>query len=114
MDRTPSVPLKMSPDAQNMKMGPDSLGTAEKEFVRVKYEIGSQRPRYRRKRIWALKTLKWEPTATVPQKTIPGAPKHEIETRRPPYRRKRARECIHENETRCPRYRRKRVMALIT
>jgi hypothetical protein len=28
-DTTPSVPPKMSPGAQNMKTGPDALGTAE-------------------------------------------------------------------------------------
>jgi hypothetical protein len=32
-----------------MKMGPDALGTAENESGRAKHEIGTRRPRYRRK-----------------------------------------------------------------
>jgi hypothetical protein len=36
MGLTPSVPPKMSLGAQNMKMGHDVLGTAEKDFGRAK------------------------------------------------------------------------------
>jgi hypothetical protein len=35
---TPSVPPKMSPGTQNLKMGLDTLGTAENEFGRPKHE----------------------------------------------------------------------------
>jgi hypothetical protein len=37
-DRAPSIPLKMSPGAQNVKTGLDALGTAENESRRVKHE----------------------------------------------------------------------------
>jgi hypothetical protein len=76
-DPTPSVPLKMSPGAQNvktgrdargppkmcpgaqnMKMGPDAFGTAENESGCVKLKNGTRRPRYRRKRVCARKTRK--------------------------------------------------------
>jgi hypothetical protein len=45
----------MSPGAQNMKIGPDTLGTAENESGRAKYEKGTGHPRYRRKRVWERK-----------------------------------------------------------
>jgi hypothetical protein len=44
---TPSVPLKMSLSVQNMKMGPDALGTAENESGRAKHENRTGCPRYR-------------------------------------------------------------------
>jgi hypothetical protein len=45
----PSFPLKMSPEAQNIKTGPDALGTAKKYSQRAKYENKTRRPRNRRK-----------------------------------------------------------------
>jgi hypothetical protein len=36
-DLTPTVPPKMSSGAQNMKMGPYALGTAESDFGRAKH-----------------------------------------------------------------------------
>jgi hypothetical protein len=48
-DPTPSVPLKTSSGAQNMKMGPDYLGTAENDSESAKHEKGTRHPRYRRK-----------------------------------------------------------------
>jgi hypothetical protein len=36
-----------------MKTGPDSLGTAENEFMRAKNENGTRRPWYRRKLVRA-------------------------------------------------------------
>jgi hypothetical protein len=39
----------MSPGAQNMKKGPDTLDTAENEYGSAKDENGPRRPRYRRK-----------------------------------------------------------------
>jgi hypothetical protein len=46
----------MNPGAQNIKMGINVLGTAENEFGNAKYEIETQRPPYRRKRVRARKT----------------------------------------------------------
>jgi hypothetical protein len=46
---TPSVPPKMCPGAQNMKMGPDALGTAENVSGRAILENGTRRIRRRRK-----------------------------------------------------------------
>jgi hypothetical protein len=40
-DRMPSLPLKMSPDAQNIKTGPDGVGTAENESTSAKHVNGS-------------------------------------------------------------------------
>jgi hypothetical protein len=37
----PSVPPKTSPDAQNMKTGPDTLRTAKNESGIAKHEIGT-------------------------------------------------------------------------
>jgi hypothetical protein len=51
-----------------MKTGLDTLGTAENESGSGKHEIGTRRPRYRRKRF--------------------RSRKHENGTRRPRYRRK--------------------------
>jgi hypothetical protein len=39
----------MSPGAQNMKTGPDALGTVENESGSAKHEYGTQGPRYRQK-----------------------------------------------------------------
>jgi hypothetical protein len=87
-----SAPPKTSPGAQNMKTGPDALGTAEKEFGAenikkgpdaldtvenesgsAKHQNGTRRPRYRRKRIWERKTCKRDPMPSVPSKTSPAA-----------------------------------------
>jgi hypothetical protein len=46
----------MIPGAQNMKTGPDALGTAEYESGLVKHENGTHRPRYRGKRFRERKT----------------------------------------------------------
>jgi hypothetical protein len=97
----------MSPDAQNMKTGPDAHGTAESEFGSDKHENETWRPRYRQKRFRARKIWKRDPTISVPPKMSPGAQnmkngpfalgtvenesgsaKHEKGTRRPRYRRK--------------------------
>jgi hypothetical protein len=39
----------MSPGAQNIKTGPDALGTAENESGIAKLENGTRRTRHRRK-----------------------------------------------------------------
>jgi hypothetical protein len=44
-DPTPSVMPKMSLSAQNMKTGPDALGTTENESGRAKHENEIERPR---------------------------------------------------------------------
>jgi hypothetical protein len=38
---TPSVASKSNPGLQNMKTGPDALGSAQKEFKSAKYENGT-------------------------------------------------------------------------
>jgi hypothetical protein len=94
-----------------MKMGPDALNTAENESGSAKQENGSQRPWYRRKRFRERKTLKWDPTPSVPPKNESGrndlgtvendygSAKHENGNRRPRYRRKRVRDAKHEKGT---------------
>jgi hypothetical protein len=92
-----SVRPKTSPGAQNMKTGPVALNTVENESRREKKENGfvalataenesgsakhqneTRRPRYRRKRVWARKILKRDPSASLPPKTSPGA--HNMKT----------------------------------
>jgi hypothetical protein len=48
---TLSVPSKTSPEAQNKKTEPDAPGTAQNDSESEKYENGTWRPRYRRKRV---------------------------------------------------------------
>jgi hypothetical protein len=55
-DPPPSVPLKISPAAQNMKTGPVALGTAENESGRTNLKNGTRHPRYRRKLVRARTT----------------------------------------------------------
>jgi hypothetical protein len=56
--RDPSLPVpsKMSQGAQNVKTGPDALGTAENMFGSEKHENEKGNPRYGRKRVQARKT----------------------------------------------------------
>jgi hypothetical protein len=56
-----------------MKTGPDALVNEENESRSAKHQNGTQRPRYRRKRVQERKTLKRDPTPSVPPKTSPGA-----------------------------------------
>jgi hypothetical protein len=44
LEPTPSVPPKTSPGVENMKTGWDALGTAEKESVRAKHQMGPEAP----------------------------------------------------------------------
>jgi hypothetical protein len=53
---TPSVMPNTSPGAQNMKTGPDALGTAENESGSAKHENDTRRPRYRGKLLRERKT----------------------------------------------------------
>jgi hypothetical protein len=71
-DPTPSVPAKTSPGAQNVKMGPYALRTAENESRSTKPENGTRRTRHRQKRV--------------------GSTKHGNMTQRSRYRRKWVRE----------------------
>jgi hypothetical protein len=71
-DSTPHVSSKMSSGAQDLKTGPDALGTPENESGRAKHENGTD----------ALGTVENES----------GSAKHETGTRRPRNRRKRVRE----------------------
>jgi hypothetical protein len=54
--RHPWLLSKTSPGAQNIKTGPDALGTAENEFGSAKHDNGTRRPLYRRKLVWEHKT----------------------------------------------------------
>jgi hypothetical protein len=112
-DPTPSVPSKTSPGAQNIKTGPDALGTVE--------NIKTWRPRYCKKWVWPRQTLKRDPKPSVLSKTNPcaqnmktgpdtlstvenesGRVKYENGTRRPLYRWKRVRKCKTWKRTLCP------------
>jgi hypothetical protein len=72
-DPTPSVPPKTFPGAQNMKTGPDTLLTAGNNSGSAKLEKENRSPRYRRKLVWARKTLRRDPTPSVQPKTSPFA-----------------------------------------
>jgi hypothetical protein len=69
-DTTPSVPLKTSLGAQNMKTRPDAHGTAENESERAKHENGTRRTRNHRKRFRVRKTCKRDPTPSVSPKDV--------------------------------------------
>jgi hypothetical protein len=62
----------MSPEAQNMKMRHDALGTAENESEHTKHENGTKRPQYRRKRFRERITRKQDPAPSVLPKMSPG------------------------------------------
>jgi hypothetical protein len=55
-DPMPAVPPNTSQGLQNMKTGPDALGTAGNESGSAKHENGIRRSRYRRKRVRDCKT----------------------------------------------------------
>jgi hypothetical protein len=111
--------MKTCPGAQNVKMGPNALVTAENKSGRANLENGTRRPRYRRKRVWARKTLKRDATPSAPPKmssavqnvkTGPnalvtaenksGRANLENGTRRPQYRRNESGRAKLENGTR--------------
>jgi hypothetical protein len=97
----------MSTGTQNMKTGPDALGTMKNEYGSAKHDNSRVRPRYRRKRVRERKAWKRDPTPSEDLKMSPGAQnlktgpdavctaeneygdtKQENGTRRPRYRRK--------------------------
>jgi hypothetical protein len=86
---TPSVPPRTGMWAQNMKMGPDTLGIAQNKFGSTKHENGTQRPRYSPKRGWKRETG-LDALGTI--KNEFGSAKYENGIRRPRYRRKWVRE----------------------
>jgi hypothetical protein len=63
----------MSLGAQNMKTGPNALGTVEKDSGCAKQKNGTRRARYRRKNVWERKTLEREGTPSVSPKMSHGA-----------------------------------------
>jgi hypothetical protein len=63
----------MSPAAQNMKTGPDALGTNENGSRSTKHINGTRRARYKRKRVQEHKTYKRDPTPSVRPKMSPAA-----------------------------------------
>jgi hypothetical protein len=65
--------LKMITGVQNMKMGPNALGTAEKEYGDAKLENGARHPLNRRKRVRERKKRKCDPTPSELPKMSPGA-----------------------------------------
>jgi hypothetical protein len=101
----------MSQGAQNMKTGPDAIGNVEKESGRPKYENGTRRPRYRLKRVRARKTIKRDPTLSVPPKTSPGAQNKKTGPDALGTAENESRREKHDNGTRHHWYRRKRVKA---
>jgi hypothetical protein len=98
---------KKSPGVQNMKTGPDALGTAENKFGRTKHENGTRRPRSRRKRVRERKTRKRYSMSAVPSETSLGG--QNIKTG-PDALRTAGNDfgsVKHENGSQRPRYRRK-------
>jgi hypothetical protein len=67
----------MSLGAQNKKMRSDVLGTSENETGSAKYENGTRRPRYRRKRVWERKKFKTSPDALGTSENESASAKHE-------------------------------------
>jgi hypothetical protein len=77
----------MSPGEQNIKTGPDVLGTYENESGSVKQENRTRRPRYRQKLVPA-QNLKTGPIALGTAENESRRTKHENGTGHPRYRRK--------------------------
>jgi hypothetical protein len=97
----------MSPGAQNMKTGPDTLGTAKNEFGRAKLENEKGRPRYHRKRVRERKTRKQDLTLSVPRKTSSGAQNMKTGPDALGNAENESESAKRDNGTRHPRYRRK-------
>jgi hypothetical protein len=92
-----------------MKTRSDALGTVENESGSAKHENGTQRPRYRRKCVRALKTLKRDPTPSVSLKTSQGAQNMKMGLDDLDTLENESGRAKHENGTQRPRYRRKEV-----
>jgi hypothetical protein len=94
-----------------MKMGPDALGTTENDCGCANPENGTQRPRYRRKRVRESKTCKRDLTPSERQKTSPSAQNMKTGTDTLGSVENESGRAKHENGSRCPRYGRKRFRA---
>jgi hypothetical protein len=103
-DPTPSVPSKMSSAAQNIKIGPDALNTAENESGSAKHENGTRRPRFRRKCVRERKTSKREPTPFIPPKLSPREQNKKTGHHALGSFENRSESTKHESGTRRPRY----------
>jgi hypothetical protein len=99
----------MSPTAQNMKTGPDALGTAENESDNAKHENGTRRTRHRRNRVRERKTLKRDPTTSLLLKMNVGAQNMKTRLDALYTAENESERAKHENRTRRLRNRRKRV-----
>jgi hypothetical protein len=71
----PSLPPETSLVAQNMKTGPDALGSAPNGSGSAKHEYGTRLLRYRPKRVRERKIKKMDLAPSVPPNTGPGAQK---------------------------------------
>jgi hypothetical protein len=95
----------MSPGAQNMKKGPDTLGTAENESGCAKQENWTRPRRYYRKRVQARKTLIRDLTPSALPKTSPGGQNMKTGPDAFSTAEKESGRAKHENGTRRPLYR---------
>jgi hypothetical protein len=102
-DPTPSLPPKTCTGTQNMKTGPDALGTAENEYEdakhengarSAKHENGTRRPPYRRKRVRERKMKKQVPTPMLSAKMSTGTQNMKMGPNENEYG-----DAKHENET---------------
>jgi hypothetical protein len=82
-DPTPSVPPKTSPTTQNMKTGPDALGTAENESGLAKRD---PTPSILPKMSPGAQNMKTGPDTLDAAENESGSIKNENGTRRPQYR----------------------------
>jgi hypothetical protein len=106
-----SVPPKMSLGAQHKKSGTDALGTTENEARSEKQENGTRRPRYRRKWFSERKTRKRDPTPSEPLKMTAGMQNMKTEPDALVTAGNDSGSAKHENGTRRSRYRQKLVPA---
>jgi hypothetical protein len=78
----PSVPPKTGTGAQNMKTGPDTVGTAENGAGSAKHEKQKPTPSVQPKTGPGAQNMKTEPDARSTAETESGSAKHENGTRR--------------------------------
>jgi hypothetical protein len=83
LDPAPSVPPKTGTGEQNMKIEPDTLGTAEHGFGNEKHKNWTRRPRYHRKRLRKRKTWKLDTDPSIPPKSEWGVQNMKIRPRHP-------------------------------
>jgi hypothetical protein len=93
--------------SENMKTGPGALGIAQNESESAKHENGTQLPWYRPKRFYERKICKQDPTPSVSSKKPPGAQNMKTGPDALGTVENDSRSSKHENGTRLPRFRRK-------